>query len=68
MLTPREDGTTLGAKIRIMEKAAEDSIRRPLKKSRFTEEQIISTIEQVEAGVPIAELCCKYGITQQTGA
>jgi len=37
-----------------------------LKKSRFTEEQIIYVIKQREAGVPIDELCRKYGITQQT--
>jgi putative transposase len=37
-----------------------------LKKSRFTEQQIVYAIKQVEAGVPISELCRKYGISQQT--
>lgn len=37
-----------------------------MKKSKFTEEQIVYAIKQVEAGVPIAELCRKYGISQQT--
>ena len=45
-------------------KASEGSVL--LKKSRFTEEQIIYAIKQREAGVPIDELCRKYGITQQT--
>ena len=37
-----------------------------MKKSKFTEEQIVYAIKQVEAGVPITELCRKYGISQQT--
>ena len=37
-----------------------------MKKSRFTEQQIVYAIKQVEAGVPITELCRKYGISQQT--
>ena len=37
-----------------------------MKKSRFTEQQIVYAIKQVEVGVPIAELCRKYGISQQT--
>lgn len=37
-----------------------------MKRSKYTEEQIIYAIKQAEAGVPIAELCRKYGISQQT--
>ncbi len=37
-----------------------------MKKSRFTEKQIVYAITQVEAGVPIRELCRKYGISEQT--
>ena len=37
-----------------------------MKKSKFTEEQIVYAIKQVEVDVPIVELCRKYGISQQT--
>ena len=37
-----------------------------MKKSRFTEQQIVYAIKQVEAGVPVTELCRKYGVSQQT--
>jgi putative transposase len=37
-----------------------------MKKSRYTEQQITYALSQAEAGVPIAELCRKYGISQQT--
>ena len=36
------------------------------RKSKFTEEQIVYCLKQEEAGVPIAELVRKYGISQQT--
>jgi putative transposase len=32
-----------------------------MKKSRFSEEQIIGILKEQEAGVPVAELCCKHG-------
>jgi putative transposase len=35
-------------------------------KKNFTNEQMIYTLRQAEAGTPIAELCRKIGITEQT--
>lgn len=34
-----------------------------MKKSRFTEEQIIGMIKQADAGMPVADLCRKHGIS-----
>ena len=34
-----------------------------MKRSRFTEEQIIGILKEHEAGVPVAELCRKHGIS-----
>ena len=34
-----------------------------MKKSRFSESQIISILKQVEAGRPIAELCREHGMS-----
>ena len=35
-----------------------------MRKSRFTEAQIIGMIKEQEAGMPTAELCRKYGLSQ----
>jgi putative transposase len=35
-------------------------------KSKYTEEQIAYTLRQAEAGVPVAEIIRKLGITEQT--
>lgn len=34
-----------------------------MKRSRFTEEQIIGMIKEQESGIPTAEVCCKHGIS-----
>lgn len=34
-----------------------------MKKSRFTESQIVAALKEGEAGVPVAELCRKHGIS-----
>lgn len=36
------------------------------RKSKFSSEQIAYALKQVEAGVPMAEVCRKYGVSQQT--
>ena len=37
-----------------------------MRKSRFTEAQIVLALKQVQAGVPMAEICRKYGISEKT--
>jgi len=38
-----------------------------VKRSKFTEEQIICAINQAEAGVPIAEVARSFGVEPPTG-
>lgn len=34
-----------------------------MKKSRFTDSQIMAILKQAEAGTPVAELCCEHGVS-----
>lgn len=37
-----------------------------MKRSKYTEEQIIGILKEAEAGISVGELCRKYGISDQT--
>ena len=37
-----------------------------MKKSRFSEEQIIGILKEQEAGLPVAEICSRHGISDAT--
>lgn len=37
-----------------------------MKKTRFTEEQIISILKEQDQGLKVAEICRKHGISDQT--
>jgi putative transposase len=37
-----------------------------MKKSKFTEQQIVFALKQSETGVPVAEVCRKLGISDAT--
>jgi putative transposase len=37
-----------------------------MKKTRYAEDQIIGVLKEAEAGIPIIELCRKYGISDAT--
>lgn len=37
-----------------------------MKRSRFSETEIVYAVKQVEAGVPVAEVARKYGVSQET--
>ena len=37
-----------------------------MRKKRFSVEQIVAVLKQVEVGVPVAEVCRQVGIAEQT--
>lgn len=37
-----------------------------MKKSRFSEEQIVGVLKEAEAGVPVGELCRRLGVSTVT--
>lgn len=37
-----------------------------MKRKRYTEEQIIAILKEHEAGIPVAELCRRHGVSEQS--
>jgi putative transposase len=37
-----------------------------MKKTKYTEEQIVGILKEVEAGITVSEICRKYGISDAT--
>ena len=37
-----------------------------MKRSRFSEEQIIAVLREQQAGIPVAEVCRKHGVSEAT--
>jgi len=37
-----------------------------MKKTRYSEEQIVGVLKEPDAGIPVSEVCRKYGISDAT--
>ena len=37
-----------------------------MRKSRFTEEQVVGAVKQAESGIPVAEICRRIRTTEVT--
>jgi putative transposase len=37
-----------------------------MKKNRFSESQMVAILKEGEAGMPVAELCCKHSVSNAT--